>query len=256
MNAQELFKAGRLRDAIQALGAEVRDHPTDARRRTFLFELLCFAGEYERAGKHLNVLAQGSQDAAIGALLYRSALAAERVRQALFAEGKPPAGEDSSAAAGRPGRLNGRRFSTFEEADPRIGARLEVFVAGEYLLVPLHHVGALLMQPPAKLRDTMWSSARIVASPSFQGKELGEVLMPVLSPLSWKHPSDEVKLGRATEWEESPEAGAIPYGQKLFLVDGEEVVPFLEIRELIFDSDEQAQSGDTDQAEAPSDRAG
>jgi len=254
MNAQELFKAGRLRDAIQALGAEVRDHPTDSRRRTFLFELLCFAGEYERAGKHLSVLAQASEDAALGALLYRSALAAERVRQALFAGGKPPAIEDGAGAA-RPGRLNGRRFSTFEEADPRIGARLEVFVAGEYLLVPLHHVGALLMQPPTKLRDTMWSSARIVASPTFQGKELGEVLMPALSPLSWKHSDDAVKLGRATEWEEIPEIGPVPYGQKLFLVDGEDVVPFLEIRELIFDTDDEAQTGEADQAEDPSDRA-
>ena len=254
MNAQELFKAGKLRDAIQALGAEVRDHPTDSRRRTFLFELLCFAGEFERAGKHLSVLAQGSEDAALGALLYRSALAAERVRQALFASGRPPASE-GGASASRPGKLNGKPFSTFEEADPRIGARLEVFVAGEYLLVPLGHVGALRMEAPTKLRDLMWSSARIIASPAFKGQELGEVLMPALSPLSWKHADDAVKLGRATEWEEVPEIGPVPSGQKLFLVDGEDVVPFLEIRELIFDTDEQAQTGEADPAEDPSDRA-
>jgi type VI secretion system protein ImpE len=39
MSAQELFKAGKLSEAIEALGVEVRDNPTDARRRTFLFEL-------------------------------------------------------------------------------------------------------------------------------------------------------------------------------------------------------------------------
>jgi len=43
---------------MPALLAELRDNPTDARRRTFLFELLCFAGEYERADKQLEVLAQ------------------------------------------------------------------------------------------------------------------------------------------------------------------------------------------------------
>lgn len=57
MNATELLRAGQLNQAIQALGAELRDHPSDARRRTFLFELLCFAGEFERAAKHLAVLA-------------------------------------------------------------------------------------------------------------------------------------------------------------------------------------------------------
>ena len=49
MTAQSLFQAGRLDDAIGALSAELRDNPTDAQRRTFLFELLCFAGNYDRA---------------------------------------------------------------------------------------------------------------------------------------------------------------------------------------------------------------
>ena len=81
MNAQELFRAGRLADALKALSSEVRDNPTDARRRTFLFELLCFAGEYERADKQLGVLGQAGPSSEIGVLLYRSALHAERERQ-------------------------------------------------------------------------------------------------------------------------------------------------------------------------------
>ena len=58
--AKQLFQAGQLNEAVRALGAEVRDNPTDAQRRTFLFELLCFSGEYDRAEKHLNVLADGN----------------------------------------------------------------------------------------------------------------------------------------------------------------------------------------------------
>jgi type VI secretion system protein ImpE len=81
MNAQELYRAGRLGEALKALSAEVRDNPTDARRRTFLFELLCFAGEYGRADKQLEVLAQAGPQSEIGVLLYRSALFAERQRQ-------------------------------------------------------------------------------------------------------------------------------------------------------------------------------
>ena len=53
MNPQELYQAGHLNEAIKALSAELRDSPTDSKRRTFLFELLCFAGEYERADKQL-----------------------------------------------------------------------------------------------------------------------------------------------------------------------------------------------------------
>ena len=35
-------------EAIQAVAAELRDHPTDVKRRTFLFELLSFAGDRRR----------------------------------------------------------------------------------------------------------------------------------------------------------------------------------------------------------------
>src|SRR5206468_9884244 len=95
MNAQELYRAVRLAEAITALGAEVRDNPTDPRRRTFLFELLCFAGEYARADKQLEVLGQGGPTSEMGVLLYRSALYSERQRQELFARDKNPRPEDT-----------------------------------------------------------------------------------------------------------------------------------------------------------------
>src|ERR1017187_9565088 len=70
MTAGQLFQAGKLDQAVQALGVELRDNPGDVQRRTFLFELLCFAGAYDRAEKQLDVLAQGGKDAQLGALLY------------------------------------------------------------------------------------------------------------------------------------------------------------------------------------------
>ena len=51
MQAQQLYQAGKLDEAIETLGAEVRDNPTDTQRRAFLFELLRFAGKYDRAEK-------------------------------------------------------------------------------------------------------------------------------------------------------------------------------------------------------------
>ena len=69
---------------IEALGAELRDNPTDTQRRIFLFELLCFAGNHDRAEKQLDILSSGGPEAGMGTLLYRSALHAERVRAEMF----------------------------------------------------------------------------------------------------------------------------------------------------------------------------
>jgi type VI secretion system protein ImpE len=231
MNAQELFRAGHLAEAVSALSAEVRDNPADARRRTFLFELLCFAGEYERADKQLEVLGQAGPTSEIGVLLYRSALYAERQRQDLFARGEYPKRTDSPEPV-RTGTFNGKQFSSFSDADPRIGGRLELFAAGNYLWLPLEHVASLRIPPPKRLRDLLWTPAAVRTTPSFKGTELGEVLLPVLSPFSWRHADDAVRLGRSTVWEQ-PDGyeGQVPLGQKMWLVDDEEI-PFLELRAL------------------------
>ena len=85
MDAQQLFKAGKLSEAISALNSQLRDNPTDQRNRTFLFELLCFSGDYERAEKQLTILEQeGNKDSVLGTLLYRAALNAEKTREEMF----------------------------------------------------------------------------------------------------------------------------------------------------------------------------
>jgi type VI secretion system protein ImpE len=230
LNAQTLFAASELDDAIAALGAELRDNPQDVRRRTFLFELLCFAGQYDRAEKQLDVIAGASRDAEMGAWLYRSALHAERVRQEMFVAGAFPHGPPPAEAVH--GTFNGRPFSSLADADPRIGARLEVFAAGQYTWIPFAHIASIQMDAPKRLRDLIWAPARIQTGPDFEGLELGEVLIPVLAPLSWQHPNGEVRLGRATEWVEEQDGMPIPAGQKLLFVD-DEVFPILELRELV-----------------------
>ena len=74
-------------------------NPSDKQRRTFLFELLCFAGNFDRAEKQLDILSQESPDALTGTLLYRAALAAERTRHELFEKKEYPRTE----SAGEPG---------------------------------------------------------------------------------------------------------------------------------------------------------
>jgi type VI secretion system protein ImpE len=58
--AKELLDAGKLAGAIEAATAEVKANPTDVPRRTTLFELLCFAGDWDRAEKQIDVIGQQS----------------------------------------------------------------------------------------------------------------------------------------------------------------------------------------------------
>jgi type VI secretion system protein ImpE len=229
MRANALLQAGKLDEAIEALGVELRDNPTDAQRRTFLFELLCFAGKYDRAEKQLDVLAQGGRQSELGALLYRSALHAERTRQNMFEREEFP--RESGATASVSGTLNGTPFQLLRDADPRIGPRLEIFAAGQYMWLPFEHIASIRMEPPKQLRDLLWARAMVRTGPTFRGLELGEVLVPVLTPLAWQDGDDTVRLGRVTEWYAGAAGIAVPAGQKVLLADEQEI-PILEIREL------------------------
>lgn len=231
MNAAELIRAGKLTEAVQAVSAELRDNPTDAKRRTFLFELLCFCGDYDRAEKHLGVLSQAGPQAEMGTLLYRGVMHAERARQETFQKREYSTAMETSETPPFTGTFNGKPFTSLADADSRIGPRLETFAAGTYLWIPFAHIASLEVQPPKRLRDLLWIPAKLRTGPAFKGTELGEVLIPVLSPLTWRHQDDEVRLGRATVWEEDEEGEEIPFGQKMFAVDGEEV-PLLELRSL------------------------
>ncbi len=230
MDAAALYKAGQLQPAIEALGMELRRQPTDTRRRIFLFELLCFAGEYDRASKQLDVLAGSSKDAESGAMLYRAALHAQRTREGMFERGELPQDAEEGSPAGT---LNGERFSMLTDEDSRIGASLEVYIAGSYTWVPFRYIESLKMEPPTRLRDLLWAPAILKATKDFRLQDLGQVLLPVLAPLSYRHPDDAVKLGRSTVWIEDERYGAVPAGQKLFVAD-ESDYPLLEVRELAF----------------------
>jgi type VI secretion system protein ImpE len=231
MDAAALYRAGQLRPAIEALGTELRRQPTDTKRRTFLFELLCFAGEYDRASKQLDILADGSKDAESGAMLYRAALHAQRTREDMFERGDLPQSAEQSSPRGT---INGESFDELADEDDRIGASLEVFIAGSYTWVPFKYVESLQIDKPSKLRDLLWAPAILKATKDFRLQDLGQVLLPVLAPLSWKHEDDAVRLGRSTVWLEDERYGAVPAGQKIYLA-GERDFPLLETREINFE---------------------
>jgi type VI secretion system protein ImpE len=232
-NANQLFQAGRLKEAVQALNAEVRNHPEDSKHRIFLFELLCFCGEYDRAEKQLDILGSADINREMGALIYRSALHAEKTRQGLFAkkEYPKPVGDAAATGGAVSGTLNGKPFQSIADADPRIGPRLEVFAGGNYLWMNFEHLASIDMDKPRRLRDLLWTPARLRGGPALKDTELGEILLPALTPFAWRDSDDAIRLGRMTAWEENESGETVPVGQKMLLVDGEDF-PLLEIRKL------------------------
>jgi type VI secretion system protein ImpE len=147
----------------------------------------------------------------------------------MFATGDYPATPVPAPVAGT---INGRPFLSIEDADPRLGARLEVMAGGRYLWLPFAHIAAVHVEPPAHLRDLRWLPARVATNASVRDMELGEVLLPSLTPAAWRHEDPELRLGRATDWDELPDGAFAPVGQKLLRID-DELVPLVDVRDLV-----------------------
>jgi type VI secretion system protein ImpE len=258
--AKAQYDAGQLSAAIETVTRGVKGNPGDIRLRTFLFELLCFAGEWERADKQLDVIGHQGTAAEIGVQVYRNCIKAERDRQRLISDGlaphfltEPPpyvdlhleavsylragdtarltetlqrAEEDRPAFAGL---LGDRIFQDFRDYDDLFGPVLELIVQDKYTWLPLDQVQTLTIDPPKQLRDLIWSPASITTP----DKDL-RAFIPNLYVGSSLHPDELVKLGRMTDWKQIGEDTYQGVGLRLFAVDGEETAIF-EIKTLSFD---------------------
>ncbi len=231
MEANRLYKEGKLGDAIGLLQDELRSDPHDVSRRTFLFELLCFQGQFDRAWKQLEVIETADPSSYLGTTWFKQVLKAEETRQEMFGKGDLPDRLDEEASIS--GILNGERFSDLRDADPRVGPRLEVIAGGRYLWIPFSELSTITIPPPKLLRDLYWASAEVESFGPDAGEPI-EMLLPAMTALSWQSPDEMVRLGRVTEWVELDTGEEAPVGQKLLLVDDEDF-PLLEVREITFD---------------------
>jgi type VI secretion system protein ImpE len=263
MGAKELFDAGDLQGAIDQLTQDVRGRPQDVQSRIFLFEALCFAGDYLRAERQLDAVAQISGDVKVelGTQLYRNLLAAEAQRAALFAGSsrqpkflaEPPAyaaiqlqvvarmienrlGEldDLIKESWRlqmpvPGQANGAPFADFRDCDDLLAPFLEVFIKDEYAWLPFEQIKQIEIEAPRTLRDLLWLPAKI----ELRDGTRGDVFLPALYHGSARSHDDLVKLGRVTHWKAVSEELSQGSGQRMFLVDETEQ-PLLQLRKVEF----------------------
>jgi len=228
VEAERLYKEGKLGEAIASLQEELRSDPHDVPRRTFLFELLLFKGSFDRARKQLDVIETADPASYLGTAYHKQLLGAEEQRQEMFKGGNLPEWEGEAIEVS--GTLNGKPFQSLLDSDTRIGPRLEMFAGGQYVWIPFSELSVVRVSPPKLLRDIYWASAEIESREGIED-EAREVLLPAMAALSWQSPDEEIQLGRITEWTGLESGGEFPLGQKILLVDGEEF-PFLEVREL------------------------
>jgi hypothetical protein len=87
---QTLLRSDKLDEAIEHLNAEVRKAPTSIDRRAQLAELLCVAGNLERADTVLSAIADIDPKAMIGVALFRQLVRAEQARQQFYSVGRLP----------------------------------------------------------------------------------------------------------------------------------------------------------------------
>jgi type VI secretion system protein ImpE len=263
MNAGELFKAGKLQDAIESQIKEVKANPADQGKRLFLFELQSFAGDLDRAQRQIEAVKYTEMELDAAVMAYRKILDAERLRRRLFSDGlqpqffsdppehvklrleavnrireKNPAEatklleQAESARPALPGKLNEKAFESLRDCDDLFAGVLEVFAHGIYYWVPLESVAALSMNAPKFPRDLLWIPARLET----RDNAAGDIFLPALYPGSSDHESDQVKLGRQTLWSESETEPVRGTGLRLFLVD-DDASSILEWRKLELSAD-------------------
>lgn len=85
MSAGEALRTGDVDAALQELFDEVRAEPDKAKHRIFLFQLLCVAGQWDRALTQLNVAHELDPAAGMMANAYQEILHCEAYREKVFA---------------------------------------------------------------------------------------------------------------------------------------------------------------------------
>ncbi|MGO9108459.1 MAG: type VI secretion system accessory protein TagJ [Thermoguttaceae bacterium] len=261
MNARECFQSGDLAGAIAAATDEVKHQPTQTSPRGLLAELLCFAGELDRADKHLDTIGHQDPQAMLGISLLRQLVRAELARKDFYLQGRlpeflgqPPAqvrlaleasicvreGKPGEAAARlseaeqlRPhlrGTDGNKPFDDFRDVDDLTSTFFEVFTStGKYYWIPNERIERIEFHAPERPRDLLWRRAHMVVT---DGPD-GEVFVPALYYGSEADPDDRIKLGRMTDWRGAEGEPVRGFGQRLFLV-GDEARPILEIEEITF----------------------
>ncbi|MEP3479188.1 MAG: type VI secretion system accessory protein TagJ [Fuerstiella sp.] len=258
----ELFQNGHLDDAVISATEAVRNNPLDIGARSILCEVLCFAGDLERADKQLEAAIQIDADSAVGVSLIRHLIRSEICRREVFEQGRVPEflaqptpaqqlrlkalvslnNDDCESAAKliaeaferepeMTGECNGKAFVGMRDLDDLLGPNIEVFTAtGQYYWLTAEQIISLEFSEIEHLSDLLWRAAQIVTV----GDVSGRVHVPALYHNSHASADENIRTGRSTDWiQKSETAPILGVGQRDWLFD-EDVVAITEVKEITF----------------------
>ena len=262
--AEELLREGRLDEALATLKEQVRNDPSKAELRMFLFQILSIVGDWDRALTQLNVAAEMDGEKLLLAQICRPALQAEAFRAAVFAGEKTPlvfgepdewvgwltranqmlaAGEDAAAqelrdrafeaAPAVAGTVNGKPFEWIADADTRLGPILEAVVEQKYFWVPFTRIKAIRVEEPKALRNMVWAEAQFTWTNGGQAPGL----IPTRYAGTERAADGMVRLGRMTQWTEREGGHFLGLGQRMLATDHGEY-PLLEVRNIVLANEE------------------
>jgi type VI secretion system protein ImpE len=250
VSPEECVKQGNLQEGLAQLQARVRAAPQSAPDRIFLFQLLSLLGQWERAKNQLAIAGELDASLLLTVNGYTAALESEATRAAVFRGDRPPVligappewvgpllealrltslghhahaeelrAEAFEAAPAIGGTANGVPFEWIADADPRLGPCLEMVLEGRYCWVPLANVRQIRTEPPAHLRDLVWTPAQI----QFTNGGASPVFIPTRYPGTESSTDDQCRLSRATEWLAPVEGVSLGIGQRLFATDNDDI---------------------------------
>lgn len=258
----EQLDAGDLDGAIDALNQEVRQRPTDTAARGVLAELLCFAGNFERADRLLDALQVQDTSLALGVALFRQLIRAEEARQAFYAECRlpefltPPSEDDQlylralvALKDGQPaqaaellaeaeakrapltGKVDRVAFEDMRDLDDISATHLDLLTStGKFYWVPLRTIESISLHKPERRRELLWRRAAV----SIAGGPDGEVFLPTIYPIGQAKVPVAARLGQNTDFLGGDGTPVRGVGLRTFIF-GDDAHSILEMSELEFD---------------------
>ena len=118
-------------------------------------------------------------------------------------------------------------FQWLADGDSRLGPLLEAVVNGRYYWIPFHRIAAIEVEPPADLRDVVWTPVHFTWANG--GQTVG--LIPTRYAGSQASGDPLVRLARKTEWQEAGSGAYLGLGQRMLATDGGEFA-LMDLREI------------------------
>ncbi|SNY43000.1 type VI secretion system protein ImpE [Arsukibacterium tuosuense] len=256
-----LISSGQLQQAMEHALTVLRDDPLNAQMRAVYVELLCIAGELDKADAQLDMIVRQHPDFLLGAVNVRQLIRAETARRdfyqggmtaTLFGEPAPMFSallklrlamheQDIGAAALAAEEMEqlrpevaveqrGQRYTDIRDLDDSLGGYLELFgTDGKYYQAGFEQIASLKLHPPKSLLDIIWRRVDI----SIIDGPQGEAFLPLIyvANITDNDTDPAIRLGRVTDWHEHDARLITGSGQKMVLL-GEQAVALGDLLEL------------------------